>query len=53
MVREYMDDPSHIILWGGGGGGKYMDDPSHIIMHDKVELKENLSFEVPPMSIED
>jgi hypothetical protein len=30
-----------------------MDDPSHIIMPDKVELKENLSFEVPSMSIED
>jgi len=30
-----------------------MDDPSHIIMPDKVKLKENLSFEVPPMSIED
>ena len=32
---------------------KYMADPSHIIMPDEVELKENLSFEVPPMSIGD
>jgi len=32
---------------------KYMADPSHIIMPNEVELKENLSFEVPPMSIGD
>jgi len=32
---------------------KYMADPSHIIMPDEVELKENLSFEVPSMSIAD
>lgn len=32
---------------------KYMADPSHVIAPDNVQLKENLSFEVPPMSIVD
>lgn len=30
-----------------------MVDPSHVITCDDVQLKENLSFEVPPMSIAD
>jgi hypothetical protein len=30
---------------------KYMADPSHVITPDAIQLKENLSFEVPPMSI--
>jgi hypothetical protein len=28
-----------------------MADPSHVITPDAIQLKENLSFEVPPMSI--
>jgi hypothetical protein len=30
---------------------KYMPDSSHIITPDDIQLKENLAFEVPPMSI--
>jgi hypothetical protein len=30
---------------------KYMSDPSHVITPDDIQLKENLSFEVPPMRI--
>ncbi|PNX89858.1 retrotransposon-related protein [Trifolium pratense] len=30
---------------------RYMSDPSHIIAPDDIQLKENLSFEVPPISI--
>lgn len=32
---------------------RYMADSSHVIAPDDVQLKENLSFEVPPMSIGD
>jgi hypothetical protein len=28
-----------------------MADPSHVITPDAIQLKKNLSFEVPPMSI--
>ncbi|MCI69764.1 hypothetical protein A2U01_0091027, partial [Trifolium medium] len=27
---------------------KYTPDPSHVITPDDIQLKENLSFEVPP-----
>ncbi|GAU44717.1 hypothetical protein TSUD_400290 [Trifolium subterraneum] len=30
---------------------KYMSDPSHVITLDDIQLKDNLSFEVPPISI--
>ncbi|CAJ2642448.1 unnamed protein product [Trifolium pratense] len=30
---------------------KYVSDPSHVIIPDDIQLKENLAFEVPPMSI--
>ena len=32
---------------------KYVSDPSHVIAPDEFQLKEDLSFEVPPMKIED
>lgn len=32
---------------------RYMADSSHVIAPDDIQLKENLSFEVPPMSIGD
>ncbi|XP_073223448.1 uncharacterized protein [Cicer arietinum] len=32
---------------------KYIPDPSHVIESDKVEIKENLSFETLPLWIED
>ncbi|MCI25454.1 hypothetical protein A2U01_0046645, partial [Trifolium medium] len=32
---------------------KYILDPSHVIMPDDIQLKENLSFEVPPIKIAD
>ncbi|XP_012567475.1 uncharacterized protein [Cicer arietinum] len=32
---------------------KYMADPSHIIAPDDIQLKENFTFEVPPISIVD
>lgn len=32
---------------------RYMTDSSHVIALDDIQLKENLSFEVPPMSIGD
>lgn len=32
---------------------KYMTDPSYVITPGDVQLKENLSLEVPPMSIAD
>ena len=28
-------------------------DPSHVIEPDDIEMKDNLTFEVPPMKIED
>ncbi|XP_058760168.1 uncharacterized protein LOC131633471 [Vicia villosa] len=32
---------------------KYVSDPSHVITPDDIQLKENLSFEVPPVKIGD
>ncbi|CAJ2661736.1 unnamed protein product [Trifolium pratense] len=32
---------------------KYISDPSHVITPDDIQLKENLSFEVPPIKIAD
>ncbi|KAK2436442.1 hypothetical protein QL285_021436 [Trifolium repens] len=32
---------------------KYVPDPSHVITPDDIQLKENLSFEVPPVKIAD
>ncbi|CAJ2645121.1 unnamed protein product [Trifolium pratense] len=32
---------------------KYTPDPSHVIKPDDIHLKENLSFEVPPIKIAD
>ena len=32
---------------------KYMADSSHVITPDDIQLKDNLSFEVPPISIGD
>ncbi|XP_058784492.1 uncharacterized protein LOC131659297 [Vicia villosa] len=32
---------------------KYVPDPSHVITSDDIQLKENLSFEVPPLKIGD
>ncbi|MCI36967.1 hypothetical protein A2U01_0058191, partial [Trifolium medium] len=32
---------------------KYIPDPSHVIMPNDIQLKENLSFEVPPVKIAD
>ncbi|XP_073222472.1 uncharacterized protein [Cicer arietinum] len=32
---------------------KYIADPSHIIAPDDIQLKENFTFEVPPISIAD
>ncbi|XP_004513387.1 uncharacterized protein [Cicer arietinum] len=32
---------------------KYVADPSHIIAPNDIQLKENLTFEVPPISIAD
>ncbi|XP_057444256.1 uncharacterized protein LOC130736437 [Lotus japonicus] len=32
---------------------KYILDPSHVIELDDIQLKDNLSFEVPPVIIED
>ncbi|CAJ2637573.1 unnamed protein product [Trifolium pratense] len=32
---------------------KYTPDPSHVIKPDDIQLKENLSFEVPPIKITD
>ncbi|XP_045791713.1 uncharacterized protein LOC123886442 [Trifolium pratense] len=31
----------------------YISDPSHVITPDDIQLKENLSFEVPPIKIAD
>ena len=32
---------------------KYLADPSHVIEPDAIQLKDNLSFEVPPVRIDD
>ena len=32
---------------------KYIPDQSHVIEPDDIEMKDNLTFEVPPMKIED
>ena len=32
---------------------RYIPDPSHVIVPDEVQLKEDLSFEVPPIRIDD
>ena len=32
---------------------KYLADPSHVIEPDTIQLKDNLSFEVPPVRIDD
>ncbi|WJX45504.1 hypothetical protein P8452_32379 [Trifolium repens] len=32
---------------------KYVPDPSHVITPDDIQLKENLSFEVPPVKVAD
>jgi hypothetical protein len=32
---------------------KYIPDPSHVITTDDIQLRENLSFEVPPIKIVD
>ena len=32
---------------------KYIPDPSHVIEPDDIEMKDNLTFEVPPLRIED
>lgn len=32
---------------------KYVIDPSHVIKPDVIQLKDNLTFEVPPVQIVD
>ncbi|MCI58093.1 hypothetical protein A2U01_0079346, partial [Trifolium medium] len=32
---------------------KYIPDPSHVITPDDIQLREKLSFEVPPLKIVD
>jgi hypothetical protein len=32
---------------------KYVPDPSHVIESDDIEMKDNLTFEVPPIRIDD